>query len=649
MARKMALSHAMLLAFASMLTACSAGKSDPDGTGENVVANSAHPERVYWGDTHLHTANSVDAFGFGNRLGPEMALRFARGEIVTSSTGVRAQLARPLDFLVIADHSDGLGVTRRLFDAPEFMVTDPTLRRWRAMMHESPAQSQRAIGELITAAATNSLPAQFRDPRVNAENSRRIWGNHLEIVERYNQPGRFTAFGGFEFSLMPNGNNLHRVVMFRDGIRRTSRVIPFGSIGDVPVERLWDYMDNYERTTGGRVLAIPHNGNLSNGLMFELTGPDGGPMRADYARRRMAHEPVVEATQNKGDSESHPFLSPNDEFAGFGDAGWDLGNLPLNERKTPDMFAGEYLREALKRGLTLEAQMGVNPYRFGLVGGTDMHTSLSTSDEDNFLGDHSGNEPSPGRVMAPQSIGSQEGRFGWNFLAGGYTGVWATSNTRAAIFDAIARREVYASTGPRMVVRMFGGFDFTPADFSGDWVSAGYRRGVPMGGELTGNGRNSAPTFLISALRDPIGANLDRVQMVKGWIDDQGATHEQIYDVAWSSPETRHKIEGRLTPVGNTVDLAHASYTNAIGAPELRTVWRDPDFQPGQRAFYYLRVLEIPTPRWVVYDAVRFGYRLPAGVDPIDQERAYSSPIWYNPAPVAPRTAAVRHLSYRPA
>ena len=598
---------------------------------EAAVTLAEYPQQVLWGDTHLHTDNSIDAFGFGTRLGPEAALQFARGDKVMSTTGIEAQLARPLDFLVIADHSDGLGATRRLYDAPRMLIQDPTLKRWHDMMHESPEQSQMAIAELITAAADGTLPAALRDPETQAENTRNIWQSHLATLDKYYQPGKFTPIAGYEWTLMPGGNNLHRVVMYRDGYDKTSKTLPFPGI-DGNIEGLFDYMDAYEKATGGRVLAIPHNSNLSNGMMFELTQADGGPMTAEYARRRAMREPVVEATQIKGDSESHPFLSPNDEFAGFGDAGWELGNLPLTAKKEDSQFAGEYLREALKRGLSIEQQAGANPYKFGMIGSTDSHTSLATADEDNFFGKHTGNEPNAERANEAQNLGTRQGRFGWNYLAGGYAAVWARANTRAEIFDAMMRREVYATTGPRMVVRFFGGFDFAGTDFASDWVAGAYAGGVPMGGELSDNG--TAPQFIVSALKDPDGAHLDRVQIVKGWTDGSGTLREKVYDVAWSDQDTRRSVAGKVPAVGNTVDLATASYTNDIGAPELHTVWTDPDYTRGQRAFYYVRVLEIPTPRWTLFDAVKFGFKLSEDAlrNAVAQERAYTSPIWIGPS-----------------
>lgn len=596
--------------------------------GEGTIALAEYPDRPYWGDTHLHTDNSVDAFGFGVRIGPEEALRFARGEKVTATMGMEAQLDRPLDFLVIADHSDALGATKRLMNAPSALVTDPTLKRWQAMLREGGQQSVIATGELIDAAATGNIPEAMRDPEANREATQDIWQEHLRTVDLFNEPGKFTAFAGFEWTLMPDGNNLHRVVMFRDGAPTIGDTLPLPGL-DTVVTDLWDYMAAYEEGTGGQALAIPHNSNLSNGIMFETTLADGSPMTADYAEKRARWEPVVEVTQIKGDSETHPFLSPNDEFAGYGVWGWELGNLPLTAKTTPDMYAGSYVREALKRGLSLEERLGVNPYRFGLIGSTDSHTALATADEDNFFGKHTGNEPSAERAMAGQNLGTRVGRFGWHYLASGYAAAWARGNTRAEIFDAFKRREVYATTGPRMSVRVFGGLGFTEESFGDDWIATGYSEGVPMGGVLQDAG--AAPAFMIEALKDPEGANLDRVQVVKGWVDASGNLQERVFDAAWADAENRPISGGKVPAIGSTVDEAQASYTNDIGAAQLRTVWSDPEYAEGQRAFYYVRVIEIPTPRWVLFDALRFGVDLPDEVVKIVQERAYTSPIWLLP------------------
>ncbi len=601
------------------------------GRKEIKVVETAYPEKVYFGDTHLHTSNSSDAFAFGVRLGPEEALRFASGEQVTATMGMKAKLSRPLDFLVIADHSDGLAALKAIHDAPRFMLRDPLLERWHDELQKGPEESAQVARELIDRFSQRKLPAAMMDPKANAERTADVWTDHTSIVERYNQPGKFTAFMGFEYTLTPKGDNLHRVVILRDGKNKADKVLPYSSLIGTSADMLWDFMDGYEKATGGRMLAIPHNSNLSNGLMFQLTMPNGGPMTAEYARRRSSREPIAEATQIKGDSESHPFLSPNDEFAGYGTAGWDIGNLDNSAKKSNDMLAGDYVREALKRGLLIEQQTGVNPYKLGMIGSTDSHTGLATGDEDNFYGKFSVNEPNGERSSRPQTLGNQQAeRFGWHYLAGGYAAVWATANTREAIFDAMMRREVYATTGPRMVVRFFGGWDFSDKDLKGNFVKAGYARGVPMGSDLKDG--KGAPRFMLSALKDPMGANLDRVQIVKGWVDGSGKLQEKVFDVVWGDSETRSiSANGNLPAVGDTVDIAKASYTNSIGDPELRTVWTDPEFNPQIRAFYYLRVLEIPTPRWVLYDALRYGAKLLPDTQLKAQERAYSSPIWYNP------------------
>ena len=582
-----------------------------------------------WGDTHLHTTNSFDAFAAGNRLGPEEALRFARGEGVLLPNGMTAKLGRPLDFLVIADHSDGIGMTARLYNTPIEQITDPTLRRWHTMMHAGGQEAYKMFREVVVAVATGTLPADIGDPAHQAETTRKVWDNQLDIVERYNQPGHFTALIGFEYSLQPRGNTLHRNVIFRDGADKARQVLPISADGKVGPEQLWDYMEDYSRRTGGLVLDIPHNSNLSNGLAFMMNEGNGAPMSAAYARRRASHEPVVEVTQFKGDSEAHPYLSRNDEFADFARAGWENGNAPLTTPKKPEMFAGEYVREALKRGLQIEQRTGVNPYQLGMIGSTDSHTTLASAEEDNYYGKMMSDLPGTNRASEKINPGKDNSRIGWQYQAGGLAAVWAPANTRAAIFDALTRREVYATTGSRITVRLFGGRDFSPRDFKGDWVRAGYARGVPMGGTLRAG--KGAPSFMVSALKDPLGANLDRVQIVKGWVDAKGDSHEKVFDVAWSDPAHRRMVKGRLMPVGDTVDLATATYRNSIGAAELHTAWRDPEFNPGERAFYYARVLEIPTPRWVAYDVVRYHVKVPENARLKDQERAYTSPIWFKP------------------
>ncbi len=588
-------------------------------------AGRAYPTRVFWGDTHLHTALSMDAGAFGNRLGLDEAYRFARGEEVVSATGQPVKLARPLDFMVIADHSDGMGFFPRLLsEDPEIMQKEEG-RRWKKMIDEG--QGVDAALEIIGLFSQGTFPYPTNDPSM----AKPVWEDCVETAEKYNDPGRFTAFIGYEWTSLIKGNNLHRVVIYRDNGDRAGRVLPFTNADSSDPEDLWNALAVYEDKTGGSVLAIPHNGNMSNGMMFAEETVGGAPLTEAYARERIRWEPLMEATQIKGDGETHPLLSPDDEFADF--ETWDVGNLDLSEKKTPEMLPYEYARSGLKLGLALEKKLDVNPYQFGMIGSTDSHTSLVAVEENNFFGKHSGGEPSPERWNHP-FMDTPLGKInGWQTSASGYAGVWATENTRAAIFDAMARREVYATTGPRMMVRFFGGWDFEPPHAeTRNPAGLGYRMGVPMGGELTGGKGAKAPSFLVAALRDPIGANLDRIQIVKGWIDATGKTHEKVYDVVWGDEDRRRPgADGKVPAVGSTVDVAAATWKNTIGDPELIAVWQDPDFDPSQSAFYYARVLEIPTPRWPAYDRLRYGVTMPPEVLMTIQERAYTSPIWYTP------------------
>ena len=593
------------------------------------------PRQVYWGDTHLHTANSGDAFGLGATLGPEEAFRFARGETVTSSTGQPARLARPLDFLVVADHAEGLGTMREVYRGNETLMVYPILKRWRDMMQEGGQSARIAVNELIRAVADGTLPDALTDPKIVGPIIRSVWTEYTKTAERYNEPGRFTALLGYEWSSVPGGNNLHRVVVFRDGKDRVDQMLPFSSFQSENPADLWGWLERYQSKTGGRVLAIPHNGNLSNGRMFSMLDFAGQPLSRELVEIRSRWEPVTEVTQIKGDSESHPFLSPNDEFAGYGDAGWDSGNLSLQELSTPEMYAGEYAREALKRGLLLEQKLGANPYQFGMIGSTDSHTGLSTADDDNYFAKNVLVEPRPQRVSTITKQYSGVTRYGWHYLAGGYAAVWATQNSREALFDAIQQREVYATTGPRITVRFFGGWDFDAEDaLVPDLARLGYRKGVPMGSILPARRADSSPRFLIGVQKDPLGGNLDRIQVIKGWVDADGQLSEKVFDVAWSEVGQREidPQTGKLPAVGSTVRLEDASWTNRIGASQLLATWQDPQFDASHAAFYYLRVLQIPTPRWSSYDAARFGIDLPADAPEEIQERAYTSPIWYKPA-----------------
>jgi hypothetical protein len=596
-------------------------------------AGRNYPTRPYFGDTHLHTSFSMDAGAFGARLGPRQAYKFATGEQVTSSTGQPVKLSRPLDFLVVADHSDNMGFFPDLFAGKPEMLADPVGRKWYDMIRTG--KGAEAAMDIIVQFSHGTFPKDLMFFPGTA-GYRGAWQATIDAAEEFNDPGRFTAFIGYEWTSNTGGNNLHRNVIYRDNGDRASKMDPFtvyppyGS--DNPVD-LWKWMQAYEEKTGGRVLAIAHNGNLSSGLMFPVVESFGQPVDRGYAETRARWERLYEITQTKGTGEAHPFLSPNDEFAAF--EIWDKGNLDGSIAKKPEMLEFEYARAGLKNGLKLEQSLGVNPHKFGIIGSSDAHNGLSALREENFFGKTVPQEPSPERMTKAFFDNPQTGVkvMDWEVSASGYAAVWAADNTRESIWDAMQRRETYGTTGPRMIVRFFGGWDFAPGDAHNRLpAEVGYAKGVPMGGDLRAAPGGKSPSFLVAALKDPIGANLDRVQIVKGWMDAGGALHEKVFDVAWGDAERRKAgRDGKLPAVGNTVDVSNASWTNTIGDPELATVWKDPDFDPAERAFYYARVIEIPTPRWTAYDAKYFGVTPPAGTTMMLQERAYTAPIWYTP------------------
>ena len=598
-------------------------------------AGRNYPTSVYWGDTHHHTANSGDAFMNGDRLSPEDAYRFARGEEVVSSTGIPVKLARPLDFLVISDHAEGLGVMYEVYNGNPVMMADKTLARWNRMMKAGAAESAKAQNELVAAQAQGTLPEPVTNPEIVAPLQKTVWQAYTETAERYNDPGHFTAMIGYEWTSVPGGNNLHRNVIFRDGKDRADQMMPFTAWQSENPEDLWQWMADYEQKTGGRVLAIPHNGNLSNGRMFALMDFEGNPLTQDYAQRRSRWEPLQEVMQTKGNSETHPGLSPNDELADYGIAGWEYGNLTMEgEPESQEMRPFMYLRGGLMNGLAQERKLGTNPFKFGMIGGTDIHNSLTAIDEDNFFGKHVIQEPSPHRWNHVSKEGFGKTRYTWHYTAAAYAAVWATDNTRAALWDAMQRKEVYATSGARPTVRFFGGWEFTAADANTRYIAdAGYTKGVPMGADLPAMTKGAnAPSFLVAAMKDPESGNLDRIQIIKGWLDADGETHEKIYDVAWGDAATRKPgKDGKLPPVGDTVDVVNATWTNTIGDSDLAAVWSDPDFDASQPAFYYARVIDIPTPRWTAYDQKRFGIKMSDDVPMKHQERAWTSPIWYTP------------------
>ncbi len=606
------------------------------GRPYSPYAERNFPESVYFGDTHSHTSISADAGGGGTTLGPRDAYRFARGEQVISNTGQPVKLSRPLDFYVVTDHSDGMGAINDILSGAPNIVSDPIGKQFHEAFAKGGQDAANAAYKLTGMFAQGKVPDALNYQPGNPA-YKLVWDDLVQAAEEFDEPHRFTALIGYEWTSLISGNNLHRVVIFRDGPERALRTLPYTTtppVGSPHPRDLWKWLEVYEAETGGDVLAIPHNGNLSNGMMFAMQDDfDGGKeFDRNYAEQRQKWERLYEATQVKGDGEAHPLLSPEDEFASF--ETWDMGNLDLSEKKTPEMLPGEYVRSGLQRGLQLQAQLGVNPFKFGLVGASDNHIGLTTSDEDNYFGKFTQYEPNPHRANHLSKENKEYGakRYSWQFITSGLTAVWAGDNTRAALFDAMERREAYATTGTRMRVRFFGGFDFTPDDaLRRDLALVGYTKGVPMGSDLAATPGGKAPSFLVYALRDPMGANLDRVQIIKGWIDSEGKPREKVYDVAWSG-ERQPGANGKLPPVGDTVDLAIPSWTNTIGASELGTVWTDPDFDPKLKAFYYARVLEIPTPRWTAYDRVKFNLDLPDNIPLKQQERAYTSPIWYNPA-----------------
>ncbi|MBW2503573.1 MAG: DUF3604 domain-containing protein [Deltaproteobacteria bacterium] len=625
--------------FASQAFSHDIGQADKEtidkalgGKPYSPYANVKYPKRPLFGDTHLHTGFSMDAGVWGCRLRPRDAYRFARGEQVASSTGQPVQLARPLDFLVVADHSDNMGFATDLLAGKSTLLSDPKGQEWYELINQG--EGGKAALDMIQLFSQGKFPKKLlyapgTRPYTDA------WQETIDAAEEYNEPGRFTALIGYEWTSLVKGANMHRNVILRDDGDRAKQVVPFTLMppGSANPVDLWKWMEAYEKKTGGSVLAIPHNGNLSNGIMFPVEKAfTGKKLNKDYVEQRATWERLYEVTQTKGTGEAHPYLSPNDEFADF--EIWDKGNLDASQVKKKEMLEYEYARSAYKNGLKLEAKLGTNPYKFGLVGSSDAHTGLAAMEEENFFGKTTPQEPSAERMTKTFMDNKKSGVkiMDWEVGSSGYAAVWAEENTRTAIWDAMHRRETYATTGSRMVVRFFGGWDFEKGDANTrNPALAGYSRGVSMGGDLTQAPEGKAPSFLVAALKDPIGANLDRIQIVKGWMDAKGELHEKVFDVVWGG-DRKPDANGRLPSVGSTVDIENATWTNTIGAGELITVWKDPDFEAKESAFYYARVIEIPTPRWTAYDAKRFGVKPPPGTRMTVTERAYTSPIWYTPA-----------------
>jgi hypothetical protein len=582
---------------------------------------SAGEAMLLWGDTHLHSNNSFDAYLNRNATAdPETAYRWAKGlPVVHPGNRARIQIQTPLDFLVVADHAEYLGVMKTIVEdglPRENLGPWERFVAWRVerLIRGSVASGTGAVTFSSFLPETGDVREAAKEPPADfipnsALVSQSTWQQAIRVADAHNDPGHFTALIGWEWSSIPAGANLHRVVFTSAGADVASQFHPWSSADSYYPDDLWKWLDETSARTGADFVAIPHNSNISKGYMFPETTLRGEPVSADYAKLRARWEPVAEVTQLKGDSETHPDLSPADPFA-------DFEHYPFYIEQEPSPYrarAGDFARAALRRGLAIEAKVGTNPYRFGMIGATDAHTGIASAEEPNFWGKMATDGiPEAGPVTDPKRF-----RSGWSFSAQGLAGVWAEANTREAILDAFRRRAVYATTGPRIVVKVRAGFGDGP--------------GVPMGGVLEGATGSSAPRLVIEALRDPKSANLDRIQVIKGWLDASGETHEQVHDVAWSGGREPGP-DGAVPPVGNSVDPATVTYSNDIGAATLSADWRDPDFDPSQSAFYYVRVLEIPTPRHSALDAVALGMDPREMKEPFSiQERAYTSPVWYRP------------------
>ncbi len=619
------------------------------------------PDKLLWGDTHLHTSLSVDAYIFGNRSAdPDTAYRFAKGEpVIHPYHRAKVQLQTPLDFLAVTDHSEMLGMPYSLFTEKDPRLTETRLGRRLVELREAgewghaarlivwgmnlpgidPAGRPPLIGSMTKLAWSianffgfdNSVEDDLRwvtsdsslvDDLTIKDIFRTHWDHILDAADRHYVPGEFTTLVGWEYSPVRGGGGLHRVVLTPADAETAKKFLPYSSADSVNPEDLWRWLDEIKAATGADFVSIPHNSNVSKAEMFARVNMAGEPIDEEYALLRSKWETVAEVTQIKGTSETHPILSPEDEFADFEFFNYLLEMRP-DARLIPTVTEADYVRSALKTGLEVQLETGVNPYKLGLIGATDSHTGLASAEEDNFMG-----------KMALDSIPENKERglgrmSGWAMSASGLAAVWARENTREEIFAAFKRREVYGTTGPRIAVRFFGGYGFEEEDvMARDLGAVGYSKGVPMGGDLPAS--EVSPSFLVQAVKDVEGANLDRVQIIKGWLDRDGKAHEKVFDVAWSG-ERRKDASGKLPAVGDTVNRKTAQYENTIGAPELIAVWHDPEFDKHASAFYYVRVLQIPTPRNSLYDSIALGKPHPEGYPPAIQERAYTSPIWYSP------------------
>jgi len=625
----MSLAH-RLPTLSAFLLLSSTAVADAEGT----ASQEAITRKLLWGDTHLHTANSFDAFLNANMtVKPDAAYRYAKGEpVVHAYNRTRVQIQTPLDFLVVSDHAEFFGGIRDIY-YDGIQAEDPNLIESLLYWFNE--------NEIRDAIDSGTGPEYFahllpvsEDPREVIKNwterpetpgaeisFRNAWQELTEAAENHNAPGIFTTFMGWEWSSTPGGANLHRIIVSDADKQTATSFFPFSSLDSPYPEDLWQWLAKKEAETGVRFLSIPHNSNVSKGIMFDVTTARGNPIDTDYAKLRTRWEPVVEMTQIKGDSETHEAFSPEDEFARFEPFPFYLqnGTEPYVPRK------GDYVRAALRTGLELEQQVGTNPFQLGMIGSTDSHTGLSTAEEPNFWGKFS-------RDSVPENKSDSalaDGPSGWTMSASGLAAVWAGENTRDSIMDAFDRREVYATTGPRIQVRLFGGWQLTESDLA-DLTANGYAKGVPMGGSLGSNeGPEGGPAFLIQAMRDPMTANLDRIQIIKGWVDKTGSSHESVFNIAWAGDRTLD-ANGKLAAISDTVDRRTGSVSDHVGEAVLITFWRDPVFDPSSSCFYYVRVLQIPTARHSLLDRIALGLENAGDYPDVIQERAYTSPIWYS-------------------
>ena len=596
-----------------------------DASAANIPVNPL--KEAYFGDTHVHTGWSFDAGLDGAILTPDDAYRFALGEEITSNTGTKTRLKRPYDWFLISDHSDGMGVINEVIDGNPEMMESEILAGWnKAFASGEEAQMAAAKSEVVVLQSTGKLPEQAMDPKWMTS----AWNKTIDAAEKFNQPGTFTTFTAYEWTVNAGGgDNLHRNIIYKEGGDQARDILPLTTFETQEPKKLWAWMANYEAKTGDKLLAIPHNGNMSNGRMYEEQQFDGTPMTKEWAEIRAKYERLMELFQYKGQSEAHPYLSPTDEFANY--ELWDRGNLVLKPKTSKEMWKYEYYREGLKSGMRIGQELGANPFMYGANSGTDTHTGISSLDESEFYGKFKTVEPNnTERWDFPLLEGNNDIYKGWEMAASGVMGVWAESNTREAIWEAMYNRETFSTTGSRLKMRFFAGFGLSETDMVKGMAQAGYDNGVPMGSVLAGSADTTAPGFLIHVVKDPQGANLDRIQVIKGWVDANGETQEMIYEVAWAGDRTLD-AKGKLPAIGNTVNMETAAYTNDIGETELSTYWSDPDFDPALPSFYYVRVLEIPTPRWTLFDKIRYNLDLPDNVPLVHQERGVTSPIWYTP------------------